>query len=305
MPPLVVRRPEHAAACFFSDDVWKISADVGNRRAPRSVVTRQEQTDVVLAVDNVSKRFSGRKGDDGVLAVDGVSLALCRGQTYALVGESGSGKSTLARLITRLIEPDEGRILLAGEDVSHGHGGALRSLRRNVQIVVQDPYSSLNPRMRIGDSIAEPLRSQGRFKEIGGARRVGELLELVGLSERLARQYPAHLSGGQRQRVGIARALATQPTVLVLDEPVSALDVSIQAQILVLLRRLQRELGVAYLFITHDLSVAQYLGDTLGVMYGGSIVETGTPSDVLGDPKHLYTRRLVQAMPKVTARAHL
>lgn len=250
----------------------------------------------VLVVDSVSKRFGHGVGRE-LIAVANASFRIAAGESYGLVGESGSGKSTLARLVVRLLEPDSGRILVNSTDISHVSRRELRSIRRTVQIVVQDPYSSLNPRMTIGSSIAEPLRSHGLFARADAEKRVAELLELVGLPQSAMRRYPHEFSGGQRQRIGIARALAVDPTLLVLDEPVSALDVSIQAQILNLLKRLQRELNLSYLFITHDLSVVRHVATHLGVMYMGRIVESGTTESVFANPAHPYTRSLLSAVP--------
>jgi len=250
----------------------------------------------VLVLESVSKRFRAR-GSAELFAVSDVSLAIAPGETYGLVGESGSGKSTLARLVVRLIEPTAGRVIVNGHDISHMSRRVLRPIRRTVQIVVQDPYSSLNPRMSINDVIAEPLRSHGLYRNAGGGKRVAALLDLVGLPASAGRRYPHEFSGGQRQRIGIARALAVNPALIVLDEPVSALDVSIQAQILNLLKRLQRELGLAYLFITHDLSVVRHVASTIGVMYLGRVVESGATEAIFRAPAHPYTCSLLSAIP--------
>jgi ABC-type glutathione transport system ATPase component len=227
------------------------------------------------------------------VAVNAVDLDLHRGETLGLVGESGSGKSTLARLLMLLEKPTAGTISYWGADTSTLSRKRTRALRRRVQIVLQDPYSSLNPRMTIGQIVKEPLD----IHRLSGD--VGALLEQVGLDPTLTRRYPHQLSGGQRQRVVIARALAVQPEVLVCDEPVSALDVSVQAQVVNLLDRLQRELGLAYLFIAHDLAVVRRLADRVAVMYEGEIVETGPADQVYEAPAHEYTRALLDAVPRL------
>jgi peptide/nickel transport system ATP-binding protein len=247
----------------------------------------------LLEVDGVVKEFPARGG--GVRAVDDVSFSLAAGETLGLVGESGSGKSTIARLVVRLLEPSKGSIRIDGDDISHLSRRALRSLRRRVQIVFQDPYSSLDPRMTARAIVAEPLRIARRSGEI--ATRVPEVFALVGLGPEHEGRYPHELSGGQRQRIGIARALVVQPEVLVLDEPVTALDGSIQAQILNLLARLQSELGLTYLFIAHDLAVVRHLADRVAVMHLGRIVETAPTEDLFRAPLHPYTQALLSASP--------
>jgi oligopeptide/dipeptide ABC transporter ATP-binding protein len=247
----------------------------------------------LLEVDGVVKEFPGRGAT--VRAVDGVSFSVEAGKTLALVGESGSGKSTVARLVVRLLEPSTGSIHVGGDDISHLSRRALRSMRRRVQIVFQDPYASLDPRMTARAIVAEPLRIAGRSREI--ATRVPEVFALVGLGREHERRYPHEMSGGQRQRVGIARALVVEPELLVLDEPVTALDGSIQAQILNLLVRLQEELGLAYLFIAHDLAVVRHLADRVAVMHLGRIVETGPTEELFRAPRHPYTCALLSASP--------
>ena len=232
-----------------------------------------------------------------VQAVDGVSFSLRRGKTLAIVGESGCGKSTLARLLARLIEPTSGSVLLNGENVSTASSKQLLKMRRDIQVVFQDPYACLNPRHSIGQSIGTPIRIQKTLSRSEEKHRVFELLELVGLSQEHYNRFPHEFSGGQRQRAGIARALALQPKVIIADEPVSALDVSIQAQILNLLEKLQADLGLSYVFIAHDLSVVRHIADEVAVMYLGKIVEIGSPEAVYGAPSHPYTKALMSAVP--------
>jgi oligopeptide/dipeptide ABC transporter ATP-binding protein len=247
----------------------------------------------LLEVDGLVKEFPARGGS--IRAVDGVSFSVAAGKTLGIVGESGSGKSTVARLVVKLVEPTAGAIRLAGDDIKRLSRPAMRSMRRRVQIVFQDPYSSLDPRMTVRATLAEPLRIAGRSREVGD--RVPEVLSLVGLGPEHESRYPHELSGGQRQRIGIARALMVEPELLVLDEPVTALDGSIQAQILNLLTHLQAELGLAYLFIAHDLAVVRHLADDIAVMHLGRIVETGPGEEVFESPRHPYTQALLSASP--------
>jgi oligopeptide/dipeptide ABC transporter ATP-binding protein len=255
----------------------------------------------ILEVRELRKSFGVHNSAFGKLAgsvqaVDGVDLDVEAGEVLGLVGESGCGKSTLGRLVLRLIEPDSGSITFDGQDLLAAKGDGLRALRRELQIIFQDPYSSLDPRATVGDSIAEGLRVQG-VPRAWRAARVDEVLALVGLEPYHARRYPHQFSGGQRQRIGIARALAVEPRFLVADEPVSALDVSIQSQILNLLRDLQARLDFTLLFVAHDLSVVEHLCDRVAVMYLGRVVEIGTRDEVFNSPQHPYTEALLSAIP--------
>ena len=232
-----------------------------------------------------------------IRAVDDVTLAIARGETVGLVGESGCGKSTVGRTILRLYEPTEGRVVFDGQDITHLGERELRPLRRRMQMIFQDPFSSLNPRHSVGRIVGEPLRVHGlsRRKEAGG--RVRELLEIVGLPRDAVTRYPHEFSGGQRQRIGLARSLALNPDFIVCDEPVSALDVSIQAQILNLLKDLQDEFGLTYLFIAHDLAVVRHISDRIAVMYLGTIVEVSPAEELYENPLHPYTISLLSAVP--------
>jgi ABC-type oligopeptide transport system ATPase subunit len=249
----------------------------------------------LLEIRNLTKVFSAH-----VRAVDDVSLDIQAGETLGLVGESGSGKSTLGRLILRLIEPTAGNIHFQGRDLLTASSGEMRRLRRNLQIIFQDPFASLDPRFRVEDVIAEPLiihSENGSKRDL--RQRVSELLRAVGLDESARLRYPHEFSGGQRQRIGIARALALRPKFIVCDEPVSALDVSVGAQIINLLAQLQRDFGLTYLFISHSMPVVRYLATRIAVMYKGKIVELGATELITTNPVHPYTRNLLEATPEL------
>lgn len=268
---------------------------------PREQVGAAKRESPILEVRDLVKHYPVRKGllrrpSGSVRAVDGVSFSLPRGKTIGLVGESGSGKSTTARLANRLIEPTSGQVYFDGEDLLAKRRRELRSIRRRMQMVFQDPFGSLNPRMTAVDIIGEPLEVHRVARGRARTTRVVELLETVGLSSRDLYRFPHQFSGGQAQRVGIARALATNPDVILCDESVSALDVSVQAQILNLLKQLQAQLGLSYLFIAHDLNVVRYMADELCVMYMGEIVERGDSDTVFKNPRHPYTQTLLAAI---------
>ncbi|MDI1460344.1 dipeptide ABC transporter ATP-binding protein [Catellatospora sp. KI3] len=261
-------------------------------------------SDVVLETRDLVKHFPLTRGIlfktkiGAVRAVDGINLQLHRGETLGVVGESGCGKSTLAKLLVGLEKPTSGSIVVRGQDTSKLSGEAIRRARRNIQLVMQDPYTSLNPRMTVGDIIGEPYEIHTDVAPKGDRRRrVQELLELVGLNPEHINRYPHQFSGGQRQRIGIARALALKPEIILCDEPVSALDISIQAQVMNLLDELQKEMGLSYIFIAHDLSVVRHIADRVAVMYLGKVVESGTDVQIYDQPTHPYTQALLSAVP--------
>ncbi|MDY4491067.1 MAG: oligopeptide/dipeptide ABC transporter ATP-binding protein [Candidatus Faecousia sp.] len=255
--------------------------------------------ETILEVKNLKKHFKSPKGT--VHAVDGLSFTLEKGKTLGIVGESGCGKSTTGRVILHLLEATDGTVLFEGKDVTHASRKELQALRRDMQIIFQDPFSSLNPRRTVSQLIAEPIRLNklitGKDQKEQIENRVLELMDIVGLARRLYNTYPHELDGGRRQRIGIARALAMNPKFIVCDEPVSALDVSIQAQILNLLKELQEKLGLTYIFITHNLSVVNHFADEIAVMYLGSLVEKAPVEELFSNPMHPYTKALLSAIP--------
>ncbi len=254
-----------------------------------------------LAIRDLTKVFRIKTGGfrhADLKAVDGVTLSIPPGRTLAVVGESGSGKTTLARLILRLLEPTHGTVLLEDTDITSMQGTELEKVRGRMQIVFQDPYDSLSPWQTVGRTVAEPLLLHENLSMQQARGRVADMLERVGLSPAHARRYPHELSGGQAQRVGIARAMVTKPALVVLDEPTSSLDMSVQSQILLLLQSLQEEMNISYLFISHDLSVVRYIADDLAVMYLGKVVESGPSAGLFASPRHPYTEALLRAAPR-------
>jgi len=258
---------------------------------------------VLLKVENLYKHFPIKKGiifsrqTGAVHAVDGISFNIYNGETLGLVGESGCGKSTTGRTILQLYRPTSGSVFFEGDDLAKLKGENLRRKRRDLQMIFQDPYASLNPRMTVGQIIGEPMEIHGTYKGAAQTKRVQDLLQLVGLNGAFANRYPHEFSGGQRQRVGIARALALEPKLIVCDEPISALDVSIQAQVVNLLEDLQSTMGLTYLFIAHDLSMVRHISDRIAVMYLGIIVELADRNELYANPRHPYTQALLSAVP--------
>jgi oligopeptide/dipeptide ABC transporter ATP-binding protein len=275
---------------------------------PRTTLGERPGGDALVSVRNLTKRFPITRGIifqreiARVHAVEDVSFDIFPGETLGLVGESGSGKSTAARLITKLIDATSGSVVFDGQDITEFSRRRMRPLRREMQMIFQDPYSSLNPRQTIGQIIGAPYAIQGGERNIRG--RVQQLMDRVGLNPEHFNRYPHEFSGGQRQRIGVARALALSPKLIICDEPVSALDVSIQAQILNLLEGLQQDFNLTYLFISHDLSVVRHISDRIAVMYLGHIVEVGSAEELYDNPKHPYTASLLSAVPKGTAGGH-
>ena len=306
-PPLVPIASDHYSACWKWEEVRNEAIQTGGKK-PTAGTTKKEDdsqeqpSDTLLEVHNLKKHFPIYRGVlrrrvGAVKAVDGISFNVRRGETLGLVGESGCGKSTAGETILQLLEPTDGRIIFMGQDLTTLKGDQLRQMRRHMQMIFQDPYASLNPRHTVGNIISVGLHTHNVGRGEERHERVAQLMEMVGLNPSFASRYPHEFSGGQRQRIGIARALATNPTFIVADEPISALDVSIQAQVVNLLEDLKDELGLTYLFIAHDLSMVRYLSDRVAVMYLGRIVELGNRDEIFEQPLHPYTQALQSAVP--------